>query len=111
MGKLMHLHQHQHVTFTGGKHVPSKVCELKSVNTKEIAANYITFFSKCKINYNPMFYVFTNVIFYVGTVILYCFPNNVHQLAYNKLLELAPLIIFIQNSTSAQQAYRFTASH
>lgn len=57
-----------------------------------------------------MFYVFTNVIFYVGTVILYNFPNNVHQLAYNKLLELVPLTIFMQNSTSAQQTYRFTAS-
>jgi len=53
-----------------------------------------------------MFYVFTNVIFYVGTVILYYFLNNVHQLAHNKLLELAP-----QNSTSAQQTYRFTATH
>ena len=58
-----------------------------------------------------MFYVLTNVILYVGTVILYYFPNNVHQLAHNKLLELVSLNIFMQNSTSAQQTYRFTASH
>lgn len=50
-----------------------------------------------------MFYVFTNITFYVSTVILYYFPNNVHQLAYSKLLEIAPLTSYMQNSTSAEQ--------
>jgi len=29
-----------------------------------------------------MFYVFINIIFYVGAEILHYLPNNVHQLAY-----------------------------
>ena len=104
----LHLQQHQHITFTLGKHILSKVCELKSVNAKELAANDTIFFSKCKINYNPMFYVFTNITFYVGTVILYYFSNNVHQLAYSKLLEIATLTSYMQNSTSGKQTYSFT---
>jgi hypothetical protein len=54
-----------------------------------------------------MFYVFTNITFYVSIVILYYFRKNVYQFAYSKLLELASLSRFIQKSTSAQKIHNF----
>lgn len=57
-----------------------------------------------------MFYVFTNIQFLCtySDRIPYYFPNNVHQLAYNKLMELAQLTSFMQNTTSSKQTHRFT---
>jgi hypothetical protein len=99
----LHLQQHQHVTFTVGKKHTVDGVRVKECKCQGISSKLYNFFSKCKINYNPMFYVFTNITFYVSTVILYYFPNNVHQLAYSKLLEIAPLTSYMQNSTSAEQ--------
>ena len=104
----LRLQQHQHVTFTVGKTHTVEGVRVKECKCQGISSKLYIFFSKYKINYNPTCYVFTNITFYVGTAILYYFPNNVHQLAYSKFLEIAPLTSYMQNSTSAQQTHSFT---